>query len=526
MFVPFLKSVFHETFWLERLFNWLVVSSVEVFVLVGFILAFKAVFRKRLSPQWSYYIWIFALLRLVVLFVRCMWFAPAGSFEFASNCWVLFWLWVVGLFVVAGIQIWRVGCFFAFLKRLKPVTSPATLEVLETVKEQLGVRIGVRVFATSMVSSPALVGVFRPRILIPPGMDSKFTPSEQKFIFLHELAHLKRVDLVVKWIAFVFKTLFWFHPVVWFALWRVVCECEINCDFHALAHLNEKQKFEYAQTVLKFIESLALSKRIPSLLGFGSSKSQIRQRIESIADFNPSVAAQIPHLDFVLIVFLGILVFGFPVLSWGNSDSIALKNVTNLVVGDHMSSYKSFYFINYQHVLYDYVEPGDFAGQSFCANADNIAGGTFFIGKRYEEAQESLLKGAFDLVLYEFTGNAGKVREVARKRFLLKPGVVLKGRQDFFFDRAVDVVPGKMYMLGIQSEHGFSMRIRQPYESDYPLGSMGVKNRYSDNVVFGVHKRDYLFRVFSSSKMCFDFHTLYSAQGDCFFKKPQGCGVS
>ena len=56
----------------------------------------------------------------------------------------------------------------------------------------------------------------------------RFTPDQLRFIFLHELAHIKRLDIVVGWVATVLQALHWFNPLpnksLFFAFhlgWRV-----------------------------------------------------------------------------------------------------------------------------------------------------------------------------------------------------------------------------------------------------------------------------------------------------------------
>ena len=54
---------------------------------------------------------------------------------------------------------------------------------------------------TEAVGSPALFGFVRPRLLLPAGLMSQFTREELRHVFMHELAHVKRRDILFGWLT-------------------------------------------------------------------------------------------------------------------------------------------------------------------------------------------------------------------------------------------------------------------------------------------------------------------------------------
>jgi beta-lactamase regulating signal transducer with metallopeptidase domain len=80
------------------------------------------------------------------------------------------------------------------------VTEGKVLDLLEDCKEEMGVRTPLTLVETPSVSSPSLLGFIRPRLLLPPGLTQSFSAVELRYVFLHELAHLKRSDIALNWL--------------------------------------------------------------------------------------------------------------------------------------------------------------------------------------------------------------------------------------------------------------------------------------------------------------------------------------
>lgn len=70
--------------------------------------------------------------------------------------------------------------------------------------------IGGNLFLNDHISSPFILGILRPRIYIPSGMDD----TTKAYVIAHETAHLKRLDHIWKPIGFALLTLHWFNPLV------------------------------------------------------------------------------------------------------------------------------------------------------------------------------------------------------------------------------------------------------------------------------------------------------------------------
>jgi len=95
------------------------------------------------------------------------------------------------------------------------VTDQQILDLLEDCKMQMGVRTIVAVVVTDRTRSPALFGFLRPRILLPQGLIETLSLDELHYVFLHELAHLKRRDIYLAWLVCLLQVLHWFNPLIW-----------------------------------------------------------------------------------------------------------------------------------------------------------------------------------------------------------------------------------------------------------------------------------------------------------------------
>jgi beta-lactamase regulating signal transducer with metallopeptidase domain len=100
---------------------------------------------------------------------------------------------------------------------------------LESVARRLGVGRPVRLVSHQRTRIPFTTGLFPPVIVLPAEAES-WTADRRAAVLLHEMAHLRRADLVPHLIAQVATALYWFNPLVWMAGRRLRAESERACD--------------------------------------------------------------------------------------------------------------------------------------------------------------------------------------------------------------------------------------------------------------------------------------------------------
>lgn len=92
-------------------------------------------------------------------------------------------------------------------------TDTRLLELLENAKKNAKVSIPIGLVVTDKVTTPALLGWLRPRLLLPRSYAETMAPETLDAIFLHELAHLRAGDLLIGWLFTLVRALHWFNPL-------------------------------------------------------------------------------------------------------------------------------------------------------------------------------------------------------------------------------------------------------------------------------------------------------------------------
>ena len=176
----------------------------------------------------------------------------------ASSPWsiaeVLFAVWLSGVVACVGLLLLRrLACAVA-LRRSKVAVDPRLEKMCQAVAARLGIRRRVRLVVTSRGFGPAISGVLRPLIVLPQRVLEGRERSQLETILAHELLHLRRGDTAIGLVQFLVQSVWWFHPLVWWANRQIVRERERCCDDEVVAGLG-CEPAEYAQTLLDVLKS-------------------------------------------------------------------------------------------------------------------------------------------------------------------------------------------------------------------------------------------------------------------------------
>jgi beta-lactamase regulating signal transducer with metallopeptidase domain len=304
---------------LEAIFGWLLAASWQASALALVVLLIQAIAGARLNPRWRYALWLLVLIRLVLpvlpesalslfqfapppppaltdtvtepLFVSAALPSPSLEteisppvypFSFFSLLAVIWLAGAIGLFVLT----WQVNRRFARqVANSPPIDDPALLALFAEAHRELGLRRTIRLIENSQVQSPAIMGLFQPTLLLPGDVRAKFNEQELRFIFLHELAHLKRGDILVQALIALLQILHWFNPVLWFAFRRMRIDREPATDALVLSRTGEQEKERYGQMLIKLLEHFNQRHSLPTLVGILEDKDQFKRRFSLIARF-------------------------------------------------------------------------------------------------------------------------------------------------------------------------------------------------------------------------------------------------
>ncbi|KAF9137606.1 hypothetical protein BGX30_010089 [Mortierella sp. GBA39] len=189
------------------------------------------------------------------------------------------------------------------LGRHAQAADPGMVQMLEEVKASMGVRRSIGLKISPAVSSPTLFGVLRPRMIMPPGI-AELEEAQQKHIFLHELAHAKRWDILLNWVAQILLAFHWYNPLLWYGFYRMREDQELSADALALRRMDPNQIAQYGHTILTLLEQYRTDAYVPGTARLSASRRQLRRRILMIKTFKPA-SIRWTVIGLVLVLALG-----------------------------------------------------------------------------------------------------------------------------------------------------------------------------------------------------------------------------
>lgn len=146
-------------------------------------------------------------------------------------------------------------------------------------KRRVGTAVLVEnnIFECATIFSPFVLGLFKPKIYLPKGLQKE----EKAYILKHEQFHIKRKDNIIKLFSFLVLCVHWFNPLVWISFILMTKDMEMSCDEAVLKQMGSDIKQDYSLSLL----SLAVSHKIPngSPLAFG--ESNIKSRITNVLNY-------------------------------------------------------------------------------------------------------------------------------------------------------------------------------------------------------------------------------------------------
>lgn len=136
---------------------------------------------------------------------------------------------------------------------------------------------GGGVWSCDGVSSPFILGIFRPRIILPSSLGER----EREMALAHERAHLGRFDHVWKPLGFLLLSLNWYNPAIWIAFVLLCRDIEFACDERVIRTLGEEAKTPYSLALIDASVSRASISACP--LAFG--EKDVKERVKNVLNY-------------------------------------------------------------------------------------------------------------------------------------------------------------------------------------------------------------------------------------------------
>lgn len=242
----------------------------------------------------------------------------------------------VYLTVAAAILVWRFISYWRFqydlLNHSHPVQDSLWIDEIHKMACDAGLKKKFRILETDMTSSPAVVGVICPVLLIPSQTAGQRYIDHLRPAIGHEICHIRRHDVLRKLLFSVVEIVYWFLPPVW--IWSRLSKetIELACDETVTAPMSTDEKFRYLECMMEVAHTSFHRNKIGGTLLFAHSKgyNKIKKRI----DFIVNSSYQKKHQALVLILFLA----GMAVPMIGVSASYANSITVSLAYENHDAS--------------------------------------------------------------------------------------------------------------------------------------------------------------------------------------------
>ncbi len=185
----------------------------------------------------------------------------------AARCGMLLTVWL-------QVHVW--------VSRAHLILDPELLALMEECRERVGVRRRVELRNSEACSTPLVVGVWRPVLLLPAAVLERLSLEQLRSVLIHELHHVRRWDGLVNLAQGLLGAIYFFHPAVWWANRRIRQLREDACDERTVAVMEGNRK-PYGEAIFRVAEILGYSAP-PLTLGVLDSTSPLADRLRRILD--------------------------------------------------------------------------------------------------------------------------------------------------------------------------------------------------------------------------------------------------
>ncbi len=215
-------------------------------------------------------------------------------------------IWILGVIITLAFNL---AGYIRFSKYLRQTNKAATNEQNRMLNALLNGRHHVRLAQNPFISTPMLLGILRPCIIIP---DVDFDENQLENILLHEISHLRRFDIAVKWLTMIAASIHWFNPFMHFIKKEMNHVCELACDEAVIKDLSPAQKQAYGDTLISVVAEHKYPIGVLQATMCEERKS-LQERLTAIMKYNKKSKIIVTFSA----IFLGLVIFSALYLGGG-----------------------------------------------------------------------------------------------------------------------------------------------------------------------------------------------------------------
>jgi beta-lactamase regulating signal transducer with metallopeptidase domain len=196
------------------------------------------------------------------------------------------WLVEAWLLGVAFFSLRSAGGFLLLERERRKQSITASARVLamcQNLQRRLGLERAIRYCECPWLQAPAVIGWFRPIVLLPVTALTGLSEEQLQLVIVHELAHIQRLDPFVNVFQISVETLLFYHPAVWWLNQRIRAEREHCCDDVAVSLCGNPVEYARALTLME-------EWRTAPALAMAANRGPLSERIFRVLGVKPSGA--------------------------------------------------------------------------------------------------------------------------------------------------------------------------------------------------------------------------------------------
>lgn len=139
-------------------------------------------------------------------------------------------------------------------------------------KVRASVRVEKNIYECDDIADPFILGIIRPRIYLPSGLDEE----TKKYVLKHETAHLGRKDYLWKPLGFLVLSVYWFQPLCWAAYILMCGDIEYACDEKVIKGETEGARADYCKALLTCSVPRKMIAACPVAFGENGVKGRVK----------------------------------------------------------------------------------------------------------------------------------------------------------------------------------------------------------------------------------------------------------
>jgi len=138
------------------------------------------------------------------------------------------------------------------------------------------VQCPVKVIVSSRATTPMLIGMWKPVIVLP---NVPLRKNELAMILSHELVHFRRGDLFVKLLSFAANAVHWFNPAAYAINKQIILLCELSCDERVVRKMDTENRRFYGETLLSMLEYGVMQRNVIGTSSLCNPKRDMKRRL-------------------------------------------------------------------------------------------------------------------------------------------------------------------------------------------------------------------------------------------------------